>query len=146
VREPIERYRSGLKQWHEQTRRRSLRRDEKKGKREALMRGFYGRQVQRLHDAVGADRVLVLQYELCARQPEVEFARTLDFLGLAPYEPPPEKMRSHFNETIGDKDELSHKELAELVAEYEPEVATLKRLVPEIDLSLWPRFDGVSTD
>jgi len=141
VREPIERYRSGLKQWHEQTRRRSLRRDVKKGKREALMRGFYGRQVQRLHDTVGPERVLILQYERCVQQPTVEFARTLEFLGLDPYEPPPEKMRSHFNQTIGDKDELSGKDETALIEQYEPEVAHLKRLVPDIDLSLWPRFD-----
>ena len=56
VREPVERYRSGLNQWQEQTRRRSLRRDDRAGKREALMRGFYGRQVQRLIEAVGRDR------------------------------------------------------------------------------------------
>ena len=31
VREPVERYRSGLKQWQEQTRRRSLRRDDRVG-------------------------------------------------------------------------------------------------------------------
>lgn len=140
LREPIERYRSGLKQWHEQTRRRSLRRDESKGKREALMRGFYGRQVQRLQEAVGRDRILVLQYERCVEQPEVEFARTLDFLQLAAYEPPPELLRSHFNRTIGDKGRLSGKDEAGLVAEYEPEVALLKKIVPEIDLSLWPRF------
>ena len=63
VREPVERYRSGLKQWQEQARRRSLRRNDRVGKREALMRGFYGRQVQRLLEVVPRERLLVLQYE-----------------------------------------------------------------------------------
>src|SRR3990170_420632 len=62
VREPVERYRSGLKQWRDENRRRSERRDERAGRREALMRGFYGRQVQRLVDAVGQERGPVLQY------------------------------------------------------------------------------------
>ena len=55
VREPVERYRSGLNQWHAENRRRSLKRDEKAGKREARMRGYYGRQTKRLAEAVGRD-------------------------------------------------------------------------------------------
>lgn len=140
VREPLERYRSGLKQWHEQTKRRSLRRDEKAGRREALMRGFYGRQVERLIDAVGDERILVLQYERCIRQPAEEFARTLDFLGLAPYRPDDRLLRMRYNQTVGDKGDLSAKEERELVEAYEPEVSRLKQLVPDLDLTLWPRF------
>ena len=45
-----------------------------------------------------------------------------------------------YNQTIGDKGTLSAKDEAELVADYEPEVALLKELVPDIDLALWPRF------
>jgi len=140
VREPVERYRSGLKQWHEQTRRRSLKRNEKAGKREALMRGFYGRQVQRLVDAVGREQILVLQYERCVREPATQLARTLEFLGVSPYTPEEKLLTRRYNATIGEKGSLSAKDEAELVAEYEPEVALLKELVPEIDLSLWPRF------
>lgn len=140
VREPVERYRSGLKQWSEQTKRRSLKRNVKAGEREALMRGFYGRQVQRLIEAVGREQVLVLQYERCAQQPAEEFARTLQFLGVSPYTPEGDLLRRRYNQTIGDKGALSTKEETALVAEYEPEVALLKELVPDIDLSLWPRF------
>jgi hypothetical protein len=140
VREPIERYRSGLQQWHEQTRRRSLRRDERSGKREALMRGFYGRQVQRLLDVVGQDRLLVLQYERCVQRPAEEFQRTLDYLGLSPYAPGDELLRIRYNQTLARKARIPPREEAALVEEYEPEVALLKKLVPDIDLSLWPRF------
>ncbi len=45
-----------------------------------------------------------------------------------------------YNQTMGAKGALSPKEEAELVTQYEPEVALLKELVPELDLSLWPRF------
>ena len=140
VREPVERYRSGLKQWQEQARRRSLRRDDRVGKREALMRGFYGRQVERLVDALGRERLLVLQYERCVQAPAEELARTLDFLGVSPYRPDERLLRIRYNQTVGEKGTLSTKEEVELVAAYEPEVTLLKRLVPDLDLSLWPRF------
>jgi hypothetical protein len=140
VREPVERYRSGLNQWMDQARRRSLRRDDRVGKREALMRGFYGRQVKRLVDAAGRERVLVLQYERCVRAPADELARTLDFLGVAPWRPDERLLTTRYNQTVGEKTELSAKEESKLVEEYEPEVALLKELVPDIDLSLWPRF------
>jgi hypothetical protein len=140
LREPVERYRSGLKQWQEQARRRSLRRDDRAGKREALMRGFYGRQVQRLVDALPRERLLVLQYEQCVRSPAEELARTLRFLGVSPWEPDQRMLTMRYNQTMGAKGTLSPREEAELVTQYEPEVALLKELVPELDLSLWPRF------
>lgn len=140
VREPVERYRSGFKQWQEQTKRRSLKRDEKVGKREALMRGFYGRQVQRLIEAVGRDQLLVLQYERCVREPAEQFDRTLAFLGVAPHRPDERHLNMRYNATVGEKDSLSSKDEVALVAEYEPEVSLLKELVPDIDLTLWPRF------
>jgi len=140
VREPVERYRSGLKQWQEQARRRSLRRNDRVGKRESLMRGFYGRQVQRLLEVVGQDRLLVLQYERCVQAPAEEFARTLRFLGVTDWQPDERMLTMRYNQTIGDKGTLSAKDEAELVAHYEPEVALLKELVPDMDLSLWPRF------
>jgi hypothetical protein len=141
VREPVDRYRSGLNQWREQTKRRGLRRDEKSGKRESLMRGFYGRQIERLADVVGLDRILVLQYERCVREPAAEFARTLEFLALDSYTPDERLLTMRYNETLGRKRPLSAKDEQALVAEYEPEVAQLKTLAPDLDLSLWPRFE-----
>ena len=117
VREPVERYRSGLKQWQEQARRRSLRRNDRVGKREALMRGFYGRQVQRLLEVVGRERLLVLQYERCVRAPAEEFARTLRFLGVTDWQPDERMLTMRYNQTIGDKGTLSAKDEAELVAD-----------------------------
>jgi hypothetical protein len=141
VRDPVERFRSGFKQWQEQARRRSLRRDDKVGRREALMRGFYGRQVERLVEAVGRDRLLVLQYERCVRAPAEEYARTLQYLGIPAHTPDPRLLTTRYNQTVGDKGALSGKDEASLVAEYEPEVARLRALMPDLDLSLWPRFE-----
>ncbi|MFV2062816.1 MAG: sulfotransferase [Chloroflexota bacterium] len=96
LRDPVERYRSGLKRWHEQTRRRSLGRDERSGKRQALMRGFYGRQVQRVLDVVGSERLLVLQYERCVREPAAQFERTLDFLGVEQWLPDERLLKTRY--------------------------------------------------
>ncbi len=140
VREPVERYRSGLNQWHAESRRRSLKRDEKAGKREARMRGFYGRQIERLAEAVGRENILVLQYEQCVRDPSGQFARTLEFLELEPYDPDPRLVKTRVNETVGDKRAVPSKDEQELIEEYEPEVLLLKEQMPDLDLSLWPRF------
>ena len=140
VREPVERYRSGLNQWHAENRRRGLKRDKKAGQREARMRGFYGRQLQRLVEAVGRDRILALQYEQCLRDPAGQFARTLEFLGLPPYDPDPRLVKTRVNETVGDKRSVPSKDEQALIEEYEPEVLLLKEQMPDLDLSLWPRF------
>ena len=104
------------------------------------MRGFYGRQLQRLMDVVGRQNLLVLQYERCAEQPGQEFARTLEFLGLEPFEPDRRLVRTRVNQTVGSKRAVPSKDEQELIEAYEPEVALLKQLVPDLDLTLWPRF------
>ena len=140
VRDPVERYRSGLSQWEHQTRSGARKRDKKAGRREALKRGFYGRQVERLLDAVGPERLLVQQYELCVRDPETEYARTIAFLGRSEFTPEKRLMGLRQNMTTRPKVKLSSGDERELVVAYEDEVRLLKRLVPEIDLSLWPHF------
>ena len=49
-------------------------------------------------------------------------------------------VRTRVNETVGEKRSVAGKEEQSLVEEYEPEVRLLKELVPDLDLSLWPRF------
>lgn len=144
VRDPVERYRSGLTQWERQTRRGGRRRDEKAGKREALKRGFYGRQVQRFVDELGPASVLVQQYECCVRDPEAEYDRTVRFLGVSSHPPDTKLMRLRQNMTIGKKVKLSTGEIDELIATYEPEVRLIKQLVPDLDLSMWPHFSGLA--
>jgi hypothetical protein len=82
----------------------------------------------------------VLQYEQCVRDPSGEFARTLEFLGLEPYDPDPRLVRTRVNETVGTKREVPSKDEQALIEVYEPEVLLLKKLMPNLDLSLWPRF------
>jgi hypothetical protein len=140
VREPVDRYQSGLSQWLEQARQTDAGANERAGQREALMRGFYGRQVQRFVDVVGRERLLVLQYERCARDAQTEYDRTLAFLRLEPYRLVPALLARRVNATEGEKEPLTAADEERLVAEYAPDVRLLASLVPDLDLDLWPRF------
>jgi Sulfotransferase domain len=140
VREPVDRYQSGLSQWLDQARATDDGADERAGQREAFMRGFYGRQVQRLVDVVGRERLLVLQYERCTRDAQAEYDRTLAFLRLEPYRLDPALLARRVNATEGEKEPLTAADEERLVAEYAPDVRLLARLVPDLDLDLWPRF------
>lgn len=53
-----------------------------------LRRGHYAEQVRRLHEAVGADNVLVLDAQDVFTDPEPGYRRALSFLGLPPSAPP----------------------------------------------------------
>lgn len=144
VREPVDRYQSGLSQWLELAREDPDDMDERAGQREALMRGFYGRQVQRLAEVVGADRLLVLQYERCALDAQAQYDRTLAFLGLDPYRLAPASLQKRVNATEGEKAPLTPADEERLVAEYTPDVRLLTSLVPDLDLDLWPRFRDIA--
>ncbi len=148
VRDPVERYRSGLPQWRRYHTGEigDEKREDRKGKRQALRRGFYGSQLTELAGVVGRERILVLQYERCARDPRGEFARTLDFLGLAPWQPP-EELLGKRSAASSVREPLTYDERRKLVTRYEPDVRILRSFAPDLDLSLWPNFaelDGVS--
>jgi hypothetical protein len=140
VREPVERYRSGLSQWLELARDDPADLDLRAGQREAFMRGLYGRQVQRIVDVVGSDRLLVLQYERCARDAQAEYDRTLAHVGLERHVLDPGLLGRRVNATEIEKEPLTPAEEERLVAEYAPDVRLLATLVPDLDLDLWPRF------
>ena len=79
VRDPIERYRSGLT--HVLVRGRF---EFASISREHLRRGLYHAQLTWILEHFPRSQVLVLQLERCVRDPEAEIKRTYDFLGLDP--------------------------------------------------------------
>ncbi len=141
VRDPVERYRSGVPQWRKHHTGSIGDRDleERKARAVALRRGFYGSQLTQLADSVGRDRILVLQYERCARDPRGEFARTLEFLGLSPWQPSDELLAQRSAVTV-TKEPLTDDERRRLVELYAPDVRILRAFAPGLDLSLWPNF------
>jgi hypothetical protein len=95
---------------------------------------MYSRQVQQVLAAYPPEQVLVLQYERCVRDFEQELDRTYRFMGVqtgvrpAPWGPE-EATTSPSDLDVGAGD------LGQL---YAADAVELARLVPEIDLTLWP--------
>lgn len=141
VRDPVERYRSGLPQWrryHTSTGDDEVAAEET-AKRQAFSRGLYGRQLSELAESVGRERILVLQYERCARDPRAEFARTLEFLGLSPWGLLDDLLT--WRETArSEKEPLAAEDRVRLVEQYTSDVRLLRRFAPDLDVSLWPNF------
>jgi hypothetical protein len=141
LRDPYERYRSGVGQWRKRKERLGLRLDMARGQKDAVARSFYGFQLRRYVEAYGSDRLLVLQLERCKADPAGEFRRTLEFLGMSPWEPPVELLGNPVNVTRRGKADPSDEERRRLLAAFEEDVRLLRRLVPDLDLGLWPNFE-----
>jgi hypothetical protein len=138
VRDPIERYRSGIAMnaRYQMGDPGSIEFEER-----AVARGMYASILDRVREALPGHELLVLQYERCVLDPAAELARTYRFLGLDDGFRP--TWASHrVNRTPGPRPPISGAARRRLVRLYEPDVARLARVVPEIDLELWPDFAG----
>jgi hypothetical protein len=117
-------------------------------------RGRYASQLRGLFAHFPHDQVLVLQHERCVEDPAGEYARTLRFLGVDEGFRP-DRFREgplrRLRRTLGrarrrvlggepDLPELWPDVEIPLLAELEPDVLELRKLVPDLDLSLWPSF------
>ncbi len=87
----------------------------------------------------GTNRLLKIRFRSQVSADETG-ERTLEFLDLPPYDPDPRLVKTRVNETMGTKRSVPSKDEQALIEEYEPEVKLLKELMPDLDLSLWPRF------
>jgi Sulfotransferase domain len=136
LRDPIERYRSALRRYREL--------DAKKDRpfyasdcSDAVWRGTYASQLERVFEFFPRDQVKVLQYERCVREPATELVATFGFLGLTP--PPATRQRPRPFESSRPAP-LERAVIEDLRNRYDDEVERLTRLCPEIDVSLWPNF------
>jgi len=135
-RDPIERFRSGVP--HRLSRGADPRMEAVVA--DAIERGCYATQLQRVLASHDRSKILILQYERCRAEPAAEYRRTLAFLGVDA-----EHRSEAFAERRGttqaaNKAPLWDDMMAGLRATLEPEVAQLAELAPEIDVSLWPNF------
>jgi hypothetical protein len=103
-------------------------------------RGLYAWQLRNLRAHFPSDRVLVLQYERCVREPEAELARTYEFLGLKPHTLTEEELRRGRNVSKESKAQLSSDRVAALRDAYASDVRLLTQDVPGLDVGLWPNF------
>lgn len=135
LRDPIERYRSGLVLQSETAPLRFS------GASTAFRLGLYASQLEQLFQYFPREQVLVLQHEQCTRDARGQLARTYEFLGVDPtYVPPDIDVRR--NEGTAAKPDLPPHILASLKVAYAPELARLGALVPGLDLSLWATDTG----
>lgn len=139
LRDPVERFRSGLA--------RLMRRSDKRRQQpldlmmlgDAMNRGFYHNQIQRLFDIYPSEQVLVLQYERCARDTRGQLDATCRFLGLEPFEELPDLAQER-TRPAHDKPTLSDDMREDMVRRLEDDVRRLLDLCPQIDVSLWRNF------
>jgi len=101
----------------------------------ALARSLYMAQLRAVLLHFSRDRLLVLQFERCMRDPEAELQRVYEFLGLdASFVPADQSRRVNTGGTI----ELGAEMVEDVGRMLTPDAAALARAFPEIDLSLWP--------
>jgi hypothetical protein len=134
LRDPVERFRSGLT--HSLERGRTV---DAATVDEALSRSLYHAQLAGFLRHFPRSQVLVLQYERCTAEPVRMLRRTHAFLELAE-QPPATAAVGRVNVTAIAKLELPAPLMSEVRARLGPDVEQLAAEFPEIDLGLWPNF------
>jgi len=136
LRDPVERYRSGLALQSE------TRRPSAASASAAFRLGCYGMQLEDLFSSVDRSRVLVVQFEACTRDAAGAIARIYEFLGLdAAFRPP--TIQQRVNEARTKKLDLDPDRRAALVNAYTADVQRLLALDVGIDVRAWPNFDDL---
>jgi hypothetical protein len=136
LRDPVERYRSGVA--HEL---RSRGRRDPAIAGDALRRSCYAAQLERLWRSFPREQVLVLQFERCVADPIRELRRTYAFLGLDADVVPPDPERPR-HVTHDDRPELPSEVHAALLRELADDLRRLRELVPDLDPERWPSSLG----
>jgi hypothetical protein len=137
VRDPVERFLSGLQLDTTVAARRGAPLS-RYGPLEAFVRGRYHAQLVGLLRHFDRSRVLILQYERCALEPQAQLRRTFAFLGLRDLEFTPE-LDAHPRRQL-EKPALDRATRDAYVQAYEDDVVAFARACEEIDLALWPNF------
>jgi hypothetical protein len=104
-------------------------------------RAFYWQQTQNLLNYFEPDRILVLQYERCARETAREAERTFAFLGVDSdrWQPSPEYAR-HVG-PVYSRPTVNEATRAALLEAIRPDISRLLAEFPEIDGDLWPSMN-----
>jgi len=138
LRDPVERFRSGLDHHRERGEKLTPMRVS-----DAFARGLYGAQLARLESCVPRDQVLVLQYEACVDDPKRQLAETFQFLGLDDSFVPTD-IRQGVSRTESPV-RLPQPVRAQLLEMYDNDLQLLATSHPELDLDRWPSFSLCSS-
>jgi hypothetical protein len=137
LRDPVERYRSGLELDIQVARKRGAPLS-RYAPLEAFSRGFYHAQLLGLLRHFDRSQLLVLQYERCTSEPRSQLRRTYEFLGLSDLDFTPD-LEARFRHQP-EKPSLDEHARAAYVSAYSDDVLALAHEFEEIDLRLWPNF------
>ncbi|MGE5281966.1 MAG: sulfotransferase family protein [Chloroflexota bacterium] len=137
LRDPVERFSSGIA--HEEALHGSQPWQRKLFAGSALARSRYAEQLDRLGDHFPRSQILVLQYERCLADPLAFYGKTLEFLGLAPFELEPSQVQRPVGR-LTSRSPLPAEAHRAVVTELREDVNRLAAAFPEIDLSLWADF------
>jgi Sulfotransferase domain len=102
--------------------------------------GLYAQQMTWLFESFPREQVLVLQFEACITDAPEQLRRTQRFLGLTEVTPPQSAFDEWINTVGGPKITTEPERKALMRGLFEEDVLTLRGLVPDLDLSLWPNF------
>jgi len=133
LRDPVERYRSGVVLQAE------TRRPGAAAASTAFRLGCYGLQLEHLCSYIDPSRLHLVQFEACTRDAAGELARIYAFLGLDPSFRP-DGIDRPVNAARSTKQDLAPSIRAALVDAYEPDVRRLLELDLGIDVARWPNF------
>jgi hypothetical protein len=140
LRDPVERYRSGVGQWQKRKENRGKSLNLWAGRKDAYARSFYAFALSRYVEAFGRDRVLILQFEQCLADPAGQYLRTLEFLGLDEWLPDESILGKPVNVSKKRPSPKALDEPADVVETFEDDVRQLLAMAPDFDLTLWPNF------
>lgn len=138
LRDPVDRYLSGLRRRQRVAEALGAGLDQN-APHDEYSRGLYGEQLARLLAHVDRERVLVLQYERCVRDPQAELRKTFEFLGLPAVEVGQTLIDRHPNRQP-EKPRLDSATLQTLADAYLSDVLRLLSLWPGLDVAVWPHF------
>lgn len=136
LRDPVERFQSALTHYDQRNKRDPMIASD------AFTRGLYAEQLAGLFSVFPRAQVLVLQYERCRKEPQEQLARTYDFLGVEPHQPP-KGFGRFVNKTQGAKVPFPEGRRELLAERYSHDVRRVATLVPELDVGLWPNFSSL---
>jgi Sulfotransferase family len=144
LRDPVERYQSGISPVLRQSRERGYDPLNIVIANHAVLHSLYYRQVKRAFEILGKDRVLVLQYERCVDDPLGQMQHTQRFLGLEPLAAMPDELKARVPSGIiyplREKPPLPARLRSELRSALADDVRQVAALCPDLDLGLWPNF------
>lgn len=104
---------------------------------EAIERGRYATQLEWYLARFRREQLLLLQYEACVADPQTQLTRTFEFLGLPDHAASADGIKRTRKQS-GTRPAVPAAVRAMLASYYAGDIERLLRLMPELDLELWP--------